>query len=123
MPCFAEVVDQGPDLGADLRVETDGRLVEQQQPRAVDEPTGQQQATTHAARELVDGVLAAIGQARDSERPVDRGRDVGHAIETGEDGEVLLDRDVDVEVVELRHHAHLGPGGLGPRGQLVAEDA
>ena len=117
----AQVVDQRPELGADLRVEADGRLVEQDQPRFVDQAAGEQQAAAHAAGELVDGVAATVAQARQVERPVDRGADVGDPVEAGEDGQVVLDGDVDVEVVELRHDAHLGAGRLGVAGQLVAE--
>ena len=104
-------------------IEADRRLVEQDQPRFVDEAAGEQQAAAHPAGELVDGVAAAVAQAGEVERPVDRGADVGHAVEAGEDREVVFDGDVDVEVVELRDDAHLGPGGLGVAGQLVAERA
>ena len=89
----------------------------------VDEAAGEQQAPAHAAGELVDGVAAALAQAGQVERPVDRGADVRHAVEARVHREVVLDRDVDVEVVELRHDAHLGPGRLGVAGQLVAEHA
>ncbi len=123
MPPRAQVVDQRPELGADLRVEADGRLVEQDQLRFVDEAAGEQQAAAHPAGELVDGVAAALAQAGQVERPVDRGADVGHPVEAGEDGEVVFDGDVDVEVVELRDDAHLGAGRLRVAGQLVAERA
>ena len=62
-----------------------------------------------------------VAQAGEVERAVDRGADVGHAVEAGEDREVVFDRDVDVEVVELRHDAHLGPRRLRVAGQLVAQ--
>ena len=71
MPRDAQLVDQGPELGADLRVEADRRLVEQDQLRLVDEAAGEQQAAAHAAGELVDGVAAAVAQAGQVER---RGR-------------------------------------------------
>ena len=119
----AQLVDQGPELGADLRVEADGRLVEQDQLRVVDQPAGQQQPPAHPAGELVDGVLAAVAQARQVERPVDRGSDVLDPVEAGVDREVVLDRDVDVEVVELGDDPHQRPGRLRLAGQLVAEDA
>ena len=119
----AQVVDQRPELGADLRVEADRRLVEQDQLRLVDEAAGEQEAPAHAAGELVDGVVAAVVQPREVERAVDGGGDVRDPVEAREDREVVLDRDVDVEVVELRHDAHLGPGLLRLAGQLVAEHA
>ena len=67
----AQPVDQRPQLLADLRVEADGRLVEQQQLRLVQQRAGDQQAPAHAAAELVDLRLAALGEVRDGER---RGR-------------------------------------------------
>ncbi len=121
MPRDAQLADQGPELGADLRVEPDRRLVEQDQFRFVDEAAGQQQAPAHAAGELVDGLAAAPAQAGQVESAVDGGADVLDPVEARVHGQVVLDRDVDVEVVELRHDAHLGPGGLGVARQLVAQ--
>ena len=43
------------------------------------------------------------------------------AVEMGEDAQVLLDGERRVEVVELRHDAHLGARDLRLGGQLVAE--
>ena len=106
---------------ADLRVEADGRLVEQDELRIVEQPAGDEQPPAHAARELVDGVVAAIEQARKPERTIDGRGDVADAVEAREHLQVLLDGDVDVEVVELRDDAHLGPGLLGPLRQLVIE--
>ena len=120
-PAVAQAVDQRPQLGADLRVEADRRLVEQDEARLVDEPPGEQQAAAHSAGELVDRVPAAVAQAGEAERPVNRRADVGHPVEAGEDREVVLDGDVDIEVVELGNHAHLGAGGLGVQRKLVPE--
>jgi hypothetical protein len=47
-------VDQRPELLPHLWIEADGRVVEEHQPRPVDERAGDQQAPPHAARELVD---------------------------------------------------------------------
>ena len=113
MPLGAQAVDQRPQLRADLRVEPDGRLVEQHQVGLVHEPAGQQQPAAHPARELVDRVAAARLQAREIEPALDRGMHVGDPVKAREHGEVVLHRHVDVEVVELGHHAHLGAGGLG----------
>ena len=44
-----------------------------------------------------------------------------HPVEVREDQQVLLDRERDVEVVELRHHAHLRARLLGVLGQPEAE--
>ncbi len=45
----AQSVDQRPQLLAHLRVEADGRLVEQHQLRVVDEPACDEQPALHAA--------------------------------------------------------------------------
>ena len=121
MPRDSQVADQGPELGADLRVEADCRLVEQDQLRFVDEAAGQQQAPAHPAGELVDRVRAAVAQAGEVERAVDGGADVVDPVEPREDSEVVLDGDVDVEVVELGDDAHFGPGRLRLTRQLVPE--
>ena len=123
MPRDSQLADQRPELGADLRVEADGRLVEEDELRVVDEAAGQQQAAAHPAGELVDGVFAAVAQPRQVERRVDRGGDVLDPVEAGEDREVVLDGDVDVEVVELGDDAHHRPRRLRFARQLVVEDA
>ena len=102
-------------------IEPDGRLVEQDQPGAVDEAARQQQAPAHPAGELVDLVAAPLGEPGEREAAVHRVAHVGHAIEAREHGEVVLDRHVDVEVVELRDDAHLGPRLLRLVRQHVAE--
>ena len=68
----AQPVDQRPQLLADLRVEADGRLVEQDEVRPVDERARDQQPAPHAARELVDARVAPVDQVRDLERALDR---------------------------------------------------
>jgi hypothetical protein len=120
----AQRVDQRPQLLAHLRVQADRRLVEQQQPRAVDEPARDQQPPPHAARQLVDLRRAPVGEVGDLERALDRRPALGPAepVEVGEDAQVLLDGQRRVEVVELRHDAHLGPRDLRLLGQPVAQD-
>ena len=60
-------------------------------------------------------------QPRELEAAVHGGAHVLDPVEAREHGEVVLHRHVDVEVVELRHHAHLGARLLRLAGQLVAE--
>ena len=120
----AQAVDERPQLLADLRVEADGRLVEQEQARLVQQRAGDEQPAPHAAAQLVDLALAAVLQVRDVERAVHRllALALRHAVEVGEDEEVLLDGERHVEVVELGDDAHLGAGLLRVVGQPVAED-
>ncbi len=105
----AQQVDQRPQLLADLRVEADGRLVEQHEPRLVHEPARDQQPPAHAAGELVDLRVAAVAQVGDLQRALDRGFAVRaiDPVEVREDEQVLLDGQRHVEVVELRHDAAL----------------
>ncbi len=123
-PLAAQVVDQRPQLLAHLRVQADGRLVEQDQPRAVHERAGDEQAPAHPARQLVHARLAPVAQVGEVERPLDRGRPLVAAdpIEVREDEQVLLGGQRDVEVVELRHDAALCARGLRVVGEHVAED-
>ena len=104
----AQRVDQRPQLLADLRVEPDGRLVEQQQPRPVHERAGDQQPPAHPAGELVARRVGALGEVRDLQRAVDRGAALvaRDAVQAREDGEVLARRELDVEVVELGTTPH-----------------
>ena len=118
----AQRIDQRPQLRADLGIEADGGLVEQQQRRVVREPAREQQTPAHAAGELVDRVAAAPLEPGQGQAAVHRGAHVLHPVEPREHREVVLHRHVHVEVVELRHHAHQRPRLLRVAGQLVAHD-
>ena len=119
----AQRVDQRPQLLAHLRVEADGRLVEQHEPRLVHERARDQQPPPHAARQLVGARVAAVAEARHLERALDRGLALGarDPVEVREHAQVLLDGQRRVEVVELRHDAHLGARRLRVAGERVAE--
>ena len=123
MPSRAQRVDERPQLLAHLRVQADGRLVEQQQPRAVHERAGDEQPPAHAARQLVDLRVAAVGEVGDLQRALDRGLALAarQPVEVREDEQVLLDGQRRVEVVELRRDAHRRARLLGLAGQRVAE--
>src|SRR4051812_19439354 len=120
----AQPVDERPQLLADLGVEAHRRLVEQHQPRLVQQRPADQQPPAHAAAELGDLRLAPRAEVGEGERSLDRllALAAGHAVEVAEDEQVLLDGQRLVEVVELRHDAHLRARLLGVLGQLVAED-
>ena len=123
MPSSRSASMQRPQLLAHLRVQADGRLVEQHEARAVHERARDEQAPPHAAGQLVDLRGPALGEVGDLERPLDGGVALaaGHAVEVGEDEEVLLDGERHVEVVELRHDAALRAGDLGLLRQRVPE--
>jgi hypothetical protein len=67
--------------------------------------------------------FAAVDEIRHLERALDRRRPVGatDAVEVREHEQVLLDRERDVEVVELRHDAALSARSLRLAGQPEAE--
>jgi hypothetical protein len=73
----------------------------------VHEAAGNQQAAAHAAGEVVDLRVAPVREVRDLERTFDGGLALvaRHAVQVREHAQVLLDRERDVEVVELRHDA------------------
>ena len=104
-------------------IEPDGRFVEQHQLRPVQQPARQQQPAAHAARQLIDGGVAARTQPRQRQTTIDRLSHIGDPVEAREHRQVVLDRHVHVQVVELRHHAHQRAGLLGLAGQLVSEHA
>ena len=58
-----ELADVAPDRAARLRVEADGRLVEEQHARRVQQAARDLQAPLHAAGERVDEARAALPQA------------------------------------------------------------
>src|SRR4051812_14407600 len=120
----AQPVDERPQLLAHLRVQADRRLVEEQQPGPVQEGARDEQAPAHAAAERVDLRVAAFAQVGEAERALDRvlALALGHAVQVREDEEVLLGGQRNVEVVELRHDAHLGARLLGVVWEPVAED-
>ena len=62
-------------------------------------------------------------EARELQAAVHGRAHVLDPVEPREHGQVVLHRHVHVEVVELRHHAHLGARLLGLGRQLVAEHA
>ena len=119
----AERVDQRPELLAHLRIEPDGRLVEEHEPGPVDERARDQQPPPHPAGELVDAGVAPVDELRQLERALDRIAPLGAAdpVEVREDEQVLLDRERDVEVVELRRDAELRPRLLRLVRELEAE--
>ena len=119
----AQRVDERPELLPHLRVEADGRLVEEHEPRPVDERARDQQPPAHAAGELVDAAVAPVDEVRHLERALDRGAPLGAGdpVEVREDEQVLLDGQRHVEVVELRHDPALRAGRLRLLGQPEAE--
>ena len=93
--------------GAGLRIEADGRLVEEQHARRVQQAAGDLEASLHAAREGADQARRALGEPGHLEHVVDARPDLAsrHAVELGVEAQVLLRRQVHVERRVLEHEA------------------
>ena len=107
----AQPVDQRPQLLAHLRVEADGRLVQQHQPRLVDQRRGRSAGAGACRRTACPRCVSrAVAEVGDVQRPLDRRARArraarGRAARTRV--RICSHGQLDVEVVELRHHAHL----------------
>ena len=124
MPSAPQRVDQRPELLPHLRIETDRRLIEKDEPGLMHERTCDQQTPPHAAGELVDARVAAVDELGHLERPLDRRTALGAAdpVEVREHEQVLLDRERDVEIVELRHDSALRARDLRLGRELEAQN-
>ena len=107
MICSRQLLDVLPDRRPRLRVEPDGRLVEEQHPRRVHQPACDLQAALHAAGEVLHLVATALPQADHLEHlPHPRlDRVAWDAVELGVEAEVELRREVGVERRVLEHEA------------------
>ena len=111
-PQLAEELAQ---LDAGPRVETGGRLVEEQHLRVVDERVGEAEALLHAARQALDVGVALVAEVDEVEQVADHlapagGRD---AVAAGEEVEVLPDLHVVVDAEDVGHEAEDATHGVG----------
>jgi hypothetical protein len=119
-----ELADVAPDRAARLRVQADRRLVEEQDPRRVQQPARDLEATLHAAREGRHSAAPALPEAdhlEDLAHPVGdrRARD---AVQLGVQAQVLLRGEVAVERRVLEDEADV-PAHLVALGRdVVAGD-
>lgn len=107
----SQSVEHLPELAARDGIDPRCRLVEQQHRGAVDQGTREGQFLLHAARELAGTPLA-----EGFDLAVDRGDQIvvfGHrrAEQRGEEGQILLDRQVGVEREAPGHVAHAAADG------------
>ncbi len=103
-PAAEQVVENLPELSARDGVDPGGRLVEQQQLGLVNERAAQMQLLLHAARELRRATFAEGREAapRQKLRLARLARTGRHAVEVGEEVQVLGDREGSVESEALR---------------------
>ena len=112
------------DVGARLDVEAGGRLVEQEQLRAVQQRAGDLDAPQLAAGEMARLVARAVGEP-DALRsdvcraPRARGAD---AVQRAVIGEVLLDREIEVERAALEDDAETAQRLAGVARDVAAEN-
>ncbi len=79
-------------------VETRERLVEQHEPRVVQQRSLEGQALAHAARKALHGVVAPVGQVGALECRVDSPHHVRNAVQPAVEQEVLRGRQLGIEV-------------------------
>ena len=116
-----EVVE---DRVAALRIDADGRLVEQQDVGIVQQAGGQVQPPLHAAAEGLHAIVRAVGEADQVERGVDRlvERGARQAVERAEEAEVRARGQLVVEREILRHEADPALLRIGVAAQPRAVD-
>ena len=90
-------------------VEAGERLVEQQQPRAVQQGAFERQALTHPSREPGDRVVGAIGQAGMGKRADHSLARVVEAVQPREELEVLARGQLRIEIQVVAEQAEAGP--------------
>ena len=120
-----ELPDMAEDIGARLDVEPDGRLVEQQQPRPMQQRARDLEPAHLPAREVAHLAAGAIGEpdprqhlvaARARLAPAD-------AVQRGVIEQVLHHREIEIERARLEHHAEQPQRFAGRAPDVVAEDA
>ena len=62
MPCWLSSLTEFEDRAPGLRVDADGRLVHEEQPRLVQQPDADVDAPLHPARVGLDALLGLVGQ-------------------------------------------------------------
>src|SRR3954453_12680872 len=113
------------DVGACLDIEADGRLVEQQQARAVQQRAGDFQASHLAAGEVAHLAAGAVGKAdaRQHLAAACAGIAPGDAVQSGVIQQVLRHREVEIERARLKHHAEQPQCFAGRARDVMAENA
>ena len=116
----AQLVDVAPDGAAGLGVQTDGRLVEEEHHRAVEQSPGDLQPTFHAPGERGHLALASLPQPDHLQHLTNAVNDdgAGYTVELGMKAEVGLGGQVPVKRRVLEHQTDVG-SHRGPLGADV----
>ena len=119
---LAELPQPGHDLpgrAAGGRVETGGRLVQEDEFRVADEGEGEIEAAPVAAGEPGAERARLLGEADQGDGLVDISR---RAVEPGVHGQALPDGQAGLRLRLLQDHAHAVPPGAARRGRVVPQD-
>ena len=118
-PIDGEVLHDLPRVASRVRIESGGRLVEEQELRVPGEGDGDIQTALLAAGELVHAGVPLLGEPDEVDHLV---HVPGRGVEARVEGDRLADREVGVDARGLQDDADpLLEIGLGPR-RVVAED-
>ena len=103
---MVQLLDLGPHLATQLRVEVRQRLVEQERHRLAHHRAAHRHALTLAARELCGLALHQRAKVQDRRGPLDPRADLGgrHAAYLQREGHIPIDIEMRVERVILEHH-------------------
>ncbi len=103
-----QAVDVGDDGLAGRHVQAHGRLVEQQQPRPVQQRAGDLDPAAVAAVEPAHPLARALGHAQAAELGLDARQAFGpaQAVQRGVVEQVLAHREVEIQRRLLEHHPH-----------------
>jgi hypothetical protein len=113
-----ELGQQLPELAARDRIDPGRGLVEQDEPRFVHERAGERELLFHAAGQPVGQAGSERAQAGEREQAVAPGGVLPHAVDLGEERDVLVDAQVAVqaeplrEVTDLPRQGHMLAGGI-----------
>src|SRR5207249_9231705 len=119
-----ELIDHGPERAAGDRIHARRRLDEEEDARLVHDRRAKRHALLPPARQAARQLTALALEARELEHPALAGRPPTrrHAVDAGEEVEVLVDGEVVVERELLRHVADLLPHALrAERSDLARE--
>lgn len=119
----AKGADMGEDRAAGRKIEADGRLVQKQELRLVEERAGDLGLAAQAVRQGADRIVEPVEQseARKLDSTAFLGFGARKAVERRLVAHVLAHREVDIEGRQLEHHAQSGKRNDRPCAKRGAE--
>ena len=119
-----EMADMAENIGTRLDVEPDCRLIEQQQPRTMQQRARDLEPAHLSAREIAHLAAGAVGQpdARQYLVAAQAGIAPADAVQSSVVEQVLHHREIEIERAGLEHHAHEPKRFAGRLADIVAEN-